>query len=388
MKRKVLVAYNYFPHYRLPILKQLAKDEDIEFVFVSGCETNKNIKLISEQEFIDHGIRWQRVRNIYCLRRRFLCQPGLIGMCLARDITDVVILGNPYSLTNWVLLFLFQFIRKPIYIWGHGIIRDQFRDRLKTLFYRLADGVFLYGNWACARLTRLGLDPQRLHVIYNSLDHQRQVAIRDALSPERLGQLKAGLFEDPSLPMVCFIGRFTWIKRLDLLVDASRLLHERDLPVNLLLIGEGESHSDLVKQVEAQRLQRFTRFVAETYDEEQIASLISLADVCVSPGDVGLTAMHAMVYGVPVISHDDPYRQMPEYEAILPGRTGLLFKRGSAQSLADAIDRWLRESQPKREAVRQACMDVVAQNYTPENQARIIKQVVLASKADKDTRYS
>lgn len=386
MKKKVLVTQNYFPHYRLPVLRELARDQDIEYVFVSGRETNKQIRLIAEEEYARNGIHWQRVRNLYCLRRRILCQPGLVRRCLSPAVDAVVIQGNPYSLTNWLLLLLFQFIRKPIYIWGHGIIRGQMRDRLKLLFYRMADGVFLYGNWARARLIQLGIDPQRLHIIYNSLDHSAQTAIRESLSLGQLEDLKTKLFENTALPLLCFIGRLTWIKRLDLLVDATRLLHERGLLVNLLLIGDGESRPSLEKQVAGLDLQRYTRFIDETYDEESIAPLISISDVCVSPGDVGLTAMHAMVYGVPVISHDDPYRQMPEFEVILPGRTGALFKRGSAASLADTIDNWLRECASRRGEVRQACIETIAQHYTPENQARILKQVLLASIADGNAR--
>lgn len=386
MKKKVLVTQNYFPHYRLPVLRELARDQDIEYVFVSGRETNKRIRLIAEEEYASNGIHWQRVRNLYCLHRRFLCQPGLVRQCLSPAVDAVIIQGNPYSLTNWFLLLLFQFIRKPIYIWGHGIIRGQMRDRLKLLFYRMADGVFLYGNWARARLIQLGIDPQRLYVIYNSLDHSDQTAIRESLSLGQLEDLKTSLFENPALPLLCFIGRLTWIKRLDLLMEAAGLLHKRGKPVNLLLIGDGESRNSLEKQVAGLNLQRYTRIINETYNEESIAPLISIADVCVSPGDVGLTAMHAMVYGVPVISHDDPYRQMPEFEAILPGRTGALFKRGSAASLADTIYNWLRECASRRGEVRRACIETIAQHYTPENQAKILKQVLLASTADGNAR--
>ena len=44
-------------------------------------------------------------------------------------------------------------------------------------------------------------------------------------------------------------------------------------------------------------------------------------DITVSPDKVGLTAIHSMAYGRPVITHDNMDRQGPEVEAVIPGRT-------------------------------------------------------------------
>ena len=38
--------------------------------------------------------------------------------------------------------------------------------------------------------------------------------------------------------------------------------------------------------------------------------------MCVSPGNVGLTAIHSLTYGTPVLTHDNFNFQMPEAEAI------------------------------------------------------------------------
>lgn len=56
------------------------------------------------------------------------------------------------------------------------------------------------------------------------------------------------------------------------------------------------------------------------------AELIYNADLCVAPGNIGLTAMHAMMFGCPCISHNDFSWQMPEFEAIVPYKTGNFLK--------------------------------------------------------------
>ena len=58
------------------------------------------------------------------------------------------------------------------------------------------------------------------------------------------------------------------------------------------------------------------RIIGECYSEETNAKLIYNADLCVAPGNIGLTAIHVMMFGCPAITHNDFKWQMPEFEAI------------------------------------------------------------------------
>ena len=58
------------------------------------------------------------------------------------------------------------------------------------------------------------------------------------------------------------------------------------------------------------------------YDDLTLAELFYNSHVCVSPGNVGLTAIHALSFGCPVISHGNFPYQMPEFESIIPSITG------------------------------------------------------------------
>ena len=100
------------------------------------------------------------------------------------------------------------------------------------------------------------------------------------------------------------------------------------------------------------------------------------ADLCVAPGNIGLTAMHAMMFGCPCISHDDFCWQMPEFEAIREGKTGCFFKRDDINSLASTISKWLKEKENKRQEVREACFKEIDENWNPHKQIKIIKSVI------------
>ncbi|MCD8208612.1 MAG: glycosyltransferase family 4 protein, partial [Bacteroidales bacterium] len=138
-------------------------------------------------------------------------------------------------------------------------------------------------------------------------------------------------------------------------------------------------------------------FYGECYDEKKLAELFYNADLCVSPGNVGLVAIHAMQYGLPVVSHDNFETQMPEYETIVEGKTGALFKEGDVDDLCRVVKNWLdghsalmpfkhpsKETREKfeddrvrlREETRNACYKVISEHWTAEEQLKVLKSVL------------
>ena len=107
--------------------------------------------------------------------------------------------------------------------------------------------------------------------------------------------------------------------------------------------------------------------------------MIYNADLCVSPGNVGLTAVHSMVFGTPVLTHDDFSHQGPEFEAIHEGETGGFFQCGSINSLVEKIANWFVENKDKRDQVRQICMKEIDDYWTPRFQIEILKKHLFSS---------
>jgi glycosyltransferase involved in cell wall biosynthesis len=105
------------------------------------------------------------------------------------------------------------------------------------------------------------------------------------------------------------------------------------------------------------------------------------AHVTVSPGKVGLTALQSLAYGTPVITHDDPEAQGPEWEAIMPGRTGDFFRRGDVADLARVIRAWTREP-VLAPAIRSECPRLIERFYNPVFQRRAIDRAVSGAPAD------
>jgi glycosyltransferase involved in cell wall biosynthesis len=377
MKFKVLISYHYFAHYRLPILKELANDPDIDFTFISGITTNKKIKLIDRLDFKNNGINWVEITNIWFAKKKLLWQKSLIKHCISGEYDSIILLGNPYSITNWIVAILLKIIGKPFYFWAHAIIRNQKRDKIKVHFYKLANGLFLYGNWSKNRLLEFGFKEEKLHVIYNSLDYKNQLKIRNNLDLDQIKKFRFSALKNNNLPTLLFIGRLIPDKKLDLLILAMSKLVEKNKKINLIIVGDGEARKELNDLVDNLKLNDFIFFYGETYNEEEIALLFMNSSICVSPGEIGLTGIHSLTYGTPVITHNNPYKQGPEFEAIIDGENGMFFKEDSVESLVEVIQYWLEKKLSKIEENRVNCYKIIDEFYNPTYQRKIINKVLL-----------
>jgi len=376
MPIKVLVAFHVFPYYRLQVMQALSQDDDVQYTYLAGSAFVKSIKPITPEDSAGGLFQWKQVRNIWLFNGRLLWQKGLIKECLSGKYDGIIFLGNPYFLSTWLAAIFSRLANKKTLFWTHGILRDQLRDNLKLIFYKIAHGLLLYGNWAKQDLIRHGYDPQKIFVVYNALDYDEQEKMKKSLDEKKLQLKRSELFLHSDYPVLLFIGRLMPKKKLDYLISACLQLRRRGMPVNILFIGGGEEEEKLRQLVANNDLQDFVVFLGECYDEKILSTLIAMSDLCVSPGNVGLTAIHALNYGTPVITHDNPLMQGPEYEAIEPGVTGMLYEYDSLDSLVDKIYDWLKMNRDQRELVRNRCYAVVSKHYTPAFQASSIKSAI------------
>ena len=112
------------------------------------------------------------------------------------------------------------------------------------------------------------------------------------------------------------------------------------------------------------------------YDDQIIGEFFYNASVCVSPGNVGLTAIHALSFGCPVITHNQFPYQNPEFEAIKPGITGDFFEKDNLLSMTEYIKKWTSQTQEEREQTRTAAFNKIDSKWNIHYQIKIIKEVI------------
>lgn len=374
---RIAIGYHFFAHYRAAVMEALARDPSLTVTFI-GDETESGGTIAP----------WKRSNSIRFLRARcfdvgpLMIQPWLAWHVLIHRYDHVILLGNAAWPAMWLAAIGARLRGSRVHFWTHGWVKPEsgFGGKVRSVFYRLAHNLLLYGHYAKCIGIDSGFAPERLHVIYNSLDTEAQRALRHAISPEVVVNTRRELFGDrANLPLLICSSRLMRVRRLDLLLDAMHQLKSRGLDLNLLLVGDGPEKANLSAQ--AERLGLNVHFFGACYDEPTLARLTMAADLTVAPGKVGLTAMQSLGYGTPVLTHSDFANQMPEWEAIIPGKTGDLFENENVEDLARVIERWFEHS-PDRQQVRDECFKMIDRFWNPQNQHRLIKRALQGLPAD------
>jgi glycosyltransferase involved in cell wall biosynthesis len=366
---RVAVIYDGFPHYRKGVIEELASSETHAYYFF-GNSTYRDAS-IKGYEF-KAGIKVVRTRSFSW--RHFNVQTNILNALLRYKISHCIFLGNPWFVSYWILTPILRLLGKKVYFWSHGWITQHeppLRRAVKHLFFRLPHALLLYGHRAKKIGISYGFPADRLYVISNSLDYRAQRNLFESLARFSQTQLR----NEFQLPLDCKViictARVTQKCRFDLLMYAASKLKANSRDVFLLIVGDGPEKAAL--SVLAASLGLAHKFWGACYDEATIAKLYKASDLTVSPGKVGLTAMHSMAYGTPVISHDNFDHQMPEYEAIVPGVTGDFFPENSSDELARVILKWFGDHPVKPE---RACIDRVEAEFTPSYQRRAIESAL------------
>lgn len=362
-QNKVCLIYNFAQHYRKNIFLLMEKELNCDFVFGDKYLDIKKIdySLFSKKPF--------EVKNINI--GPFIWQHNVVKY-IFKDYKKYIVLGQPYDISTWVLLIFAKLLRKKVYLWSHGWYgrENSIKKYIKKVFFGLAEGVLLYGDYARNLMIKNGFNPNKLFVIYNSLDYDNQLIIRKQLKESYIYKEHFG----NDFPVLLFVGRLTKVKRLDLLVEIINMSIKNNKPLNLIFIGKGEQEEVLKKIVNSLALDSYIWFYGACYDEIELSKLIYNADICVAPGNVGLTAIHSLSYGCPVITHDNYKEQMPEFEAIKKGVTGDFYEQNNIQSLYDVIHAWLLHH--NRNDSRIIAYDEVDSKWNPHKQITILKQIL------------
>ncbi len=364
---KILLQDNIGSHYRAAIYGLLDKELGCDFCFGDKVDDIKKM---------DYSLLSHKVIEVHNkpVGRGFYYQVGVPAL-IKEDYDTYIFIGETRCLSTWLFLFKSVFYpKKRIYFWTHGVLGKAWLPKrlLHKFFYSFCDGVFVYNERSTYLLAEEGIPARKLHTIYNSLDYDTQFPIRRALNPSRLYQVH---FNNENKNIV-FIGRLTKVKRLDLLIDAVAQLKQRGEFVNVTFVGDGVARQNMERRVDELGIREQFWFYGASYDEWKNAEMIFNADVCVSPGNIGLTAMHVLMFGCPAITNDDFDHQMPEFEAIRDGKSGAFFSAGDSTSLADTLHIWFATHTDDREEVRQACYAEIDTKWNPHNQIRIFKEVL------------
>lgn len=142
-------------------------------------------------------------------------------------------------------------------------------------------------------------------------------------------------------PLFVFIGRFTWQKGMDLLIETLPKI--ASLECNIAILGEGEvRYREALKSIADIHKNIYLEF---GYDEALSHRMYAAADFLIMPSlfePCGLTQMIAMSYGtLPVVHHigglADTVISVEKYDSKSASGYGVAFTRPTVRSFGNAV---------------------------------------------------
>ena len=369
--KKILFFTNIFPHYRFAIWKKLIGSNKFILDIYFSPTNPLNIPAPDLNNLFDDQERtkFHFLKNYWLNKKILIWQSDVLRLTAFSKFDCIMLLGEMYIISSWIACLIAKMRGKKIYMWSHGLYGNEnfIKKHIRLTFLKLADVIFLYENRAKKLLIKNGFEKSTLDVVYNSLDFDTHQKHYYKLEKEVSNKFKK-LFENESLPTIIFIGRITEKKKIDILIEAINKLNKTKILYNLLIVGEGDNLEFYKASNQKFIDSGWLNFYGKSYNTEETGQLIYNSDLCVSPGNIGLTAIHCLSYGTPVASHNNYNNQMPEVEAIINGENGFLFKENDFDDLAHKINLWFsKKHKLKRDEIRK----IVIEKYNPDNQLAI-----------------
>lgn len=317
-------------------------------------------------------------------RPELFWHPGYLAALDRSPTPDVVILNwNVRFLDNPPAILKARRKKMGIVFFGHGVSKNETpaRRNIRNALGRRADCILVYSASAREGLIKEGFEPGRVFVAPNSVDQTDiQAARRDWSARPRdleafqrandLGQSSPSLPFPP--PTLIFCARLDPLRKLELLFEALPTIAQSHHGTQLLIIGGGEDEQrlreiavkfNLLNPANAQSAR--VRFLGPVYEEKNLAPWFLSSDLMVFPSHMGLSVLHAMGYGVPVLTCNDASKHGPEYDVIRPGINGDVYQDGSVPDLAAKVIALLND-RPKLRAMSADALVTATRDFSIE----------------------
>ena len=366
--RQVLVVQRRLTHYRVPFFEILRAD-----LRAAGLELRVACGMPTAEEATkrDSGeLPWaEPLPTRYWLDGRLCWQP--FGH-LAKEAAVTVITAENKLVCN--LAEQFGAPRRRVMLWGHGgnLQGDStsLRERFKAKVALRADWWLGYTSMSRDLVQALGFPAERITVLENAVDTTELRAQIDAVTPEA----QAGLRRELGLgagQVGIYLGSLYAEKRTAFLLDAARAIRALVPGFELMVVGGGPEQA-LVAEAAAR--EPWIKFLGMRRGADKALAL-SLAQIYLHPGAIGLAVQDAFVAGLPLVTATLPTHG-PEIAYLEAGRNGLI-TADSAQAFVQASVDLLRD--PQRQAqMREQCL-ADGRRYTLQNMSRHFTEGVLGA---------
>jgi len=282
--------------------------------------------------------------NVSLLKYASLKREKLSWQCLPlwmlyKNYDIIYFYGNPRVLSNVIWATILKLLGKKVVIWGqyHTAGANKHMEDLRLLWWSLFDYVFLYTESEANQYKIKFPGVKLASGMNNGLN---QYEIEQAIgnySPEKLSQWKIDNgVDDRSIILSC--ARLEPKNNFGLFLNCLDKLVNEHPDILWCVIGKGEEELKLKQKATDLKLDKHIRWLGAIYEQDKLAPWFLSSKLLVHPGSIGLSLLHAMGYGLPVLTHNNLDMQMPEIAALKDQVNGLLYVDGDQDSLVDKVN--------------------------------------------------
>jgi glycosyltransferase involved in cell wall biosynthesis len=288
------------------------------------------------------------------------------GLARAYDVVHAHwIPAGLIALTSWSR-------RAPVVVtvWGSdlALLRLPGLGAVARAVLRRAARVIAVSEAMARELVALGIPRDTVTVVLTAIDPLPRPAPPGA-------ELRARLGLPADRPIALFLGRLSPVKGPDVLIEAVRLLRERQPRALFVLAGDGQLRAPLEDAVRAHGLQEQVR-LAGFVPRENVADYLAASDLLVLPSrSEGLphAVLEAMAFSLPVVaSHVGGVSEVVE-----DGVTGALVPPDDPPALAAALEPLLADADLRARHGAAARAAFERRDFTGERVARELEGIYL-----------
>ncbi|QDT67219.1 GDP-mannose-dependent alpha-(1-6)-phosphatidylinositol monomannoside mannosyltransferase [Planctomycetes bacterium MalM25] len=362
---RVILVQPTLPKYRVPVYRGFAERPQIDLRLWFGNHTQlKN----AEPEGFDGELR--PMRQWVLGSQEAMWHQAQLDAARDPDADAIILSWSSRYLSLGPALRTAKRRGLPVVLWGHGYSRSEspWRVWARNRLASMAGALLFYDDQTAQAAIDSGWDADRVFVAPNAIDQTPIAAAREAwrADPERLERFRAdeGLNDRD---LLLYVSRLSEKAEIPLLLEAVDKLRRRRPQLLLALIGDGEMQEELERRIPQLGLQDHVRMVGPIYEQDRLAPWFLTAELFVYPTAIGLSLLHAMGYGLPVVTDDRMGGHFPEIVAFnpdpdSPDANGATYRAGDTDSFADTLEALL-DDPARRKALSAGGIRTVEQRY-------------------------
>lgn len=360
IRPRVVIIQARLTRYRVPLfelMRDMLDAAGIELMVLYGDPTR------SEQLKSDSGeLAWGvHVPTRYFFNDR-LCWQNALPYVQNADL--VVITQENRLIFNYFLAILRGKMKWAF--WGHGRnfqarIAHSFSENFKRWLASRVDWWFAYTSLSRAAVLASGFPEAKVTLLNNAVDTSNLRRLLDSLSPDEVGRSRNNFGIGPGR-VGLYLGSLYAEKRLDLVLAAARRIREQVPDFQLVIVGDGPQR-DMVARAVAESGGGVHWLGARSGRDKAI--LLSMAEVLINPGAIGLVVLDAFIAQVPLVTMKNQLHG-PEIAYLESGRNGIVAE-DNVDAFASAVVRLLAD--PVLLNTLKAGCRQAAEEFTLENMA-------------------